>query len=419
MQLSLTQGRTGTTIRGRVPGMVIALTLACAVPSWAQKVTVVEGLTFEQALVQLANPLGTRPVGEAIGLTTALEIATSPFGTSSGGFVFKLDPSTGLLARTTTTFGPSFTERALTSGEGQVSVGATFSATTYDKLSDFSLGRLPLGATASGTAFNSRTLTGDFNLSSKTLAMSGTVGVTENLDVGVVVPMVSLKLEGNTALVAADGTLVRLAEHNGVYSGIGDISALAKYRFVKFKGPDLPDPGGVALLVNMRLPTGDRDNLRGLGVTRTLVGGVFSFGTGKLRPHAQAGFEFWSKSVDVAAGFGTREQVSVRHQVQYAAGVEIEATPKVTLVADFLGQHIRGGGQVGLVTDTPATVLAGVTSVESMVALDEGIRKLLFIPGMKVNLKGKLLLSLNAIITMTNDGLRSKVTPVVGLNLTM
>jgi hypothetical protein len=39
------------------------------------------------------------------------------------------------------------------------------------------------------------------------------------------------------------------------------------------------------------------------------------------------------------------------------------------------------------------------------------------VPGIKVNLKGKLLLSLNALVTVKNNGLHSKVTPVVGLNL--
>ena len=37
---------------------------------------------------------------------------------------------------------------------------------------------------------------------------------------------------------------------------------------------------------------------------------------------------------------------------------------------------------------------------------------------MKVNIIGKLVLSLNALVTMQNNGLHSKVTPVVGLNLT-
>ncbi len=102
------------------------LSLACCTSALAQKVTTVEGLTLTQTLGQLTGPLGSRPVGEAIGLATALEIATAPFGTSSGGFVFKLDPATGLLVRTATTFGPSFAARAITSGEGQVSVGVNF-----------------------------------------------------------------------------------------------------------------------------------------------------------------------------------------------------------------------------------------------------------------------------------------------------
>jgi hypothetical protein len=53
------------------------------------------------------------------------------------------------------------------------------------------------------------------------------------------------------------------------------------------------------------------------------------------------------------------------------------------------------------------------------VAVRDGIRKAMLIPGLKVNLKGKLLLSLNAMFTLTNNGLRPKVTPVAGIFLTM
>ena len=138
MHFSLAQGHpTGTAIRRQAPVLVMILTLAGAAPARAQKITTVEGLTFEQTLVHLANPLGLRPIGESIGLTTALEIATQPLSSSSGGMVFKLDPATGLLARVSSTFGPSFAERALTSGEGKVNIAATFSATSYDKLSKY------------------------------------------------------------------------------------------------------------------------------------------------------------------------------------------------------------------------------------------------------------------------------------------
>lgn len=404
-------------IRRRVPAVVTLLTLAYVSPALAQKVTEIPDLTARQVLVQLAHPSTAAPVGDAVALTSALEIGTAPFGTSSGGFVFKLDPSSGLLARTTTTFGPSFTERALTSGEGQVSVGVTFSSASYDKLGDFSLSSLPVG-TATGTSpVLAGTSTADVKLRVNTVAMSGTLGVTENFDIGVVVPLLSVKLDATSSLINGSGTVARLAETDTVFSGIGDVAAIAKYRVVRFGGADLPDPGGIALLVNMRLPTGSRDNLRGLGVTRTLAGVIVSFGRGRIRPHATAGFEAWSKGVDVAGAPG--ERVSVRHMVQYAAGVEIEAAPKLTLLLDFLGNQIRGGGQVGLGPATPVTNQPGITSAQSLVALGDGIQRALLVPGMKVNLKGKMLLSLNAIITLKNNGLHATVTPVAGINLTM
>jgi hypothetical protein len=380
----------------------------------AQKVTTVSDLTLEQTLVQLTN-VGPRPTGEAIALTTALEIATAPFGTSTGGFVFKLDPSTGLLARTSTTFGPAFTERALTAGEGNVTIGATFSGTTYDKISNFSLSNLPLLSAAGSSAAASRTGTANLNLSSQTLAMSGTIGVTDNLDIGVVVPLVSIKLNGTSALVSGTGNQIRLAETDGKFSGLGDIAATAKFRLVKFKGPDLPDPGGIGLLVTMRLPTGDRNNLRGLGIYRTTIGGVVSAGTGKIRPHGSAGFEYWSDGLRVSTG---TETVTVRHQIQYSGGIEVEAHPKLTLLVDFLGQNIRGGSQVGLVSDTPPAG-SGVSSITSMAALANGIQKALLVPGLKLNIKAKMLVSVNAIVTMHNNGLHSTVTPVVGVSLTM
>jgi hypothetical protein len=93
---------------------VALLTLASVSPALAQKVTTVPDLTGKQVLEQMANQATGGVAGTAIAAATATEIATAPFGTSSGGFNFKLDPASGLLQRTTTSFGPSFVERALT-----------------------------------------------------------------------------------------------------------------------------------------------------------------------------------------------------------------------------------------------------------------------------------------------------------------
>ena len=263
-----------TRIRRHLPGAVMLLTLACPWPALAQKVTTLSDLTAQQVIAALANPATAVRVGDAFALATAIEIATAPLGTPSGGFVFKLDESTGLLARTTTTFGPSFTERALTSGEGQVSVGATFRSTSYDELSGFSLSALPVGSATATTPIASGTSTARVTLKSQTLAMSGIVGVTDNFDIGVVVPIVSIKLSGTSSLVDGNGTLARLAEADTSFSGIGDVAAHCEVPLSSSSRVAIcPTRVAIALLVTMRLPTGDRDNLRGLGITRTLVVG--------------------------------------------------------------------------------------------------------------------------------------------------
>jgi hypothetical protein len=99
--------------------------------------------------------------------------------------------------------------------------------------------------------------------------------------------------------------------------------------------------------------------------------------------------------------------------------VELEATPKVTILADFLGRHILGGGKIGYRTDavapSSALGLIGATSVESMVGLDKGIQKLVLVPGVKVNIKGNLLLSLSALATLRDTGLHDRIIPVAGL----
>jgi hypothetical protein len=159
--------------------------------------------------------------------------------------------------------------------------------------------------------------------------------------------------------------------------------------------------------------------LRGLGVTRTLVALVYSSGQGRFRPHVNGGFEVWSDGVDLIVSFDPRRPtIEARHQIQFAGGFEYEATPKMTLLIDLLGRHILGAGKVGYQTQTPTTPIGGVTQLESMVAMPEGIRKLTLAPGLKLNVKGNMLVSLNVLTTLYDSGLHAPIVPVIGVDLT-
>jgi hypothetical protein len=395
-------------------GSSIAASAQTPAPPDPGTTTTIPELTLGNTIVQMVRPVGATHVGEALGLATKLSVGTAPFGSSSGGFLIKLDPSTGLQVRTATTFGPAFAERALTSGEGSVSVGVSYLYSNLEHLDDLSLENLQVRSATGTTAANSRSGVANLTLSSKTIVMAARMGVTDKLDLGVYIPFVSLKLNGTSSLV--DGTNKTLVYGTGtdLAKGVGDVAGLVKYRFVSF-GNDLPDPGGLAVMATLRFPTGDKDNLRGLGVTRTALTFIASSGTGRFRPHANGGFEYWSDGVSVASD-NPASTVTAQHQVQYAAGFELEAAPKVTVLLDLIGANILGGGRVGMKPDT--TLPSGIASSSSLVALPEGISKLSLAPGLKANIKAKLLFSVNVLIALHDTGLHATVTPMAGLDLT-
>jgi hypothetical protein len=104
--------------------------------------------------------------------------------------------------------------------------------------------------------------------------------------------------------------------------------------------------------------------------------------------------------------------------VQYAAGLEFEAGPRVTLLADFLGRHVLGGGTVAFENVPVPRAFPNVTSLDVAVATTTGIRKMTLAPGLKWNVKGGLVFSGNALIPLWDNGLHDFFTPVIGLDWT-
>ena len=78
----------------------------------------------------LTNPV----VGivQAFNTQLATQFATFPLGTSTGGFTYALDESLGTFTRSSGSFGPAFSERALTIGQGRLSLGFNYQHTRYN-----------------------------------------------------------------------------------------------------------------------------------------------------------------------------------------------------------------------------------------------------------------------------------------------
>ena len=257
-----------------------------------------------------------------------------PSARSTGAFNFIFDPQLGIFTRSTTSFGPAFSSRSLTTGRNHFSGGFNYLHVGYDSYAGMNLrnGELSFVRNVQGPPQLPRDSALTLDLSSDTVVAFGNFGVTDNLDVGIVVPWIRVSMSGQMGLFNAAGvdlTGGSLRIPRATSTGIGDVSITGKYRVLR------QGEGGVAAIVQVHLPTGDPNNLRGVGLTRTMIGGAWSMG-GRVSPHVNLGYDFWSD--------GIGEDPEIKNQAVYALGAEFQVTPKVTAVLDLVGRRLFGAG---------------------------------------------------------------------------
>jgi hypothetical protein len=359
------------------------------------------------------------------------QLATFPIGSSSGGFTYTYDPTVRSFKRSTNSFGPAFAERALTIGKGKVSVGANYQHSSYDSFEGQTLDNgsikfyLKHADVPGNNFFEGDVIQESMRLTIKsdTFAMFANYGVSNRLDVGVAVPIVSVKLDA-----AMDAKILRLATaginppihafqngtdsetftDSGSASGIGDVLLRGKYRLYDTAG------GGLAVALDLRLPTGDDQNLLGLGVTQAKLQFVGSTEAGRFSPHVNFGYSFTGSS-------STAALANPSDEVNYTFGSEYAAMARLTVNADVVGRTLRGAGRLTADQQTFTFVnqagVAGSTTLPAFsVNSDASLNLVVGAFGVKWNPTGNLLISANVLLPFTNAGLRAKLTPVIGVD---
>ena len=190
-------------------------------------------------------------------------LATLPVGSSSGGFTYTFNPTLGTFSRSSQSFGPLFAERALTIGRDRGSLGVGFQRSTYDTFEGKNLRQRDIkfyiqhidccGSSGTAAPDGSRlspAFEGDIieaalalRLTTQTAVFYATYGLTDRLDLGVAVPLVSIDLEAsirtrierlataaNPAIHRFDGddSDERLFTSFASATGLGDIVLRAK-----------------------------------------------------------------------------------------------------------------------------------------------------------------------------------------------
>jgi hypothetical protein len=376
---------------------VLALLLSASTASAQQSLADAVSFLMTNQAVQTGDFERDRTAADAARDTVIrallVNVTNAPFGTSSGGFLYRLNPALGTVERASANFGGFFVERALLAGEGTASFGITTSVAEYNKLDGHDLHDGTFVTTANqfrgDTApFDTESVT--MNLRSNTVNFWANVGVTDDLELSAVVPVTRITLDGTRVNVYRGTSLVE-STATGSASGLGDIALRAKYGFLH---------SGIASLAasgEIRLPTGDEKNLLGAGSTAVRILGIASFETGAVGIHANGG---------IVRG-GASDEVII------SGAMAAALHPRATLAMEVMRRWVSALRPLDLI-GAPHPTVGGVDTFR-LTAGPDAAALMTASTGIKWNVTDTVVLSGQLQWALNARGLTAAVTPTVAL----
>jgi hypothetical protein len=330
---------------------------------------------------------------DSISRALLVNLASVPLGTSSGGFLYRLNPQLGTMERASESFGAFFVERALTAGAGQASLGVAGYTAGFNRLNGANLRDGSFVTVANqfideSTPFDTDSLT--LRVRTNTLTVFGAFGITDALEVGAAVPFVQLRVDGERQNVYFGDPFVQ-ASGSATASGLGDIALRAKYRLL------VSDAGAFAVAGEMRLPTGDDANLLGAGSTTYRMLAIGSYDAGRFGLHGNGGVVFG----------GASDEFNLAGAATYAV------RPTVTLTGEMLMRRVSELRELTLVS-APHPTKANVDTLRLAAGADS-MTLTTAVAGMKWNLRRTLVLGAHVAFPLARRGLTSTLTPTVSL----
>ena len=304
-------------------------------------------------------------------ITSAISgsVADFPFSSASGGATFRFEG--GMPVRTSVSPGPIFAERAQTLGRGRALVGASYNSFHYSTLRGVDLNDIPLVFTHANTdspACDSVVgadcapmgvpqlendimlfrLSLDVNVKLTSFVL--TYGLTDRVDIGVALPIVSTSMHGTSnaeivpfggptvahffAGTPADPVLSATRSVEGSATGLGDVAVRMKANLRH------TEQTSVALLADARFPTGSEDDLLGSGHFSGRLLAVMSARHGSFSPHVNLGYLY--------RGGGTRTDA-----VTATLGFDHLMSSWATVAVDLVSQLQVGDSKL----EVPGTIL--------------------------------------------------------------
>jgi hypothetical protein len=341
----------------------------------------------------------------------------------------------GVPTPSSNSFGPIFAERGQTLGAGRLNAGVNYSRLSFSSLRGIPLDRVELTFVHENSDFPNCNaifggdcsqygfplwehdlihLTLDLDMEAEVRAFYATFGLTDWLDVGFALPVVSFRMNGLSAARiqlanglpalhffggTPDAPILTAEKHTSARStGVGDLAGRLKARI---HGGNVLD---LALLGEIRVPTGREEDFLGTGSVNAR--GVFI---------ASALFDDFSPHVNI--GFGYRGAELDENVMEVIAGFDHRLSSMATLAVDVLGAFKLGEEKVGF--PEPIVIPGGYRQVVSRTNIpmrrDDVVDGSV---GFKFRAGTGLTVITNLLFPLNQGGLRTSPTPMFGLEYT-
>lgn len=340
------------------------------------------------------------------------QIGQLPLATPASGFLFTFDRLKGVYTDSQESFGPLLAERAETIGRHKLYLAFTYQRFNFSEIDGNSLNNLPLLFLFS-RGQTPQVVTSTHNRVDAKIdqfVSFATFGITRRIDLSLAIPIEKVSMGASATGTEYSTTNTAKASFTeflpGSASGIGDMVVSAKGTLMK------AEKLGLAVGGEFRLPTGDEQNFLGSGAFGAKPYFVVAR-SGKVAPHLNVGYQ-WNTKSNLAADQRGKEFLPA--SFDYAAGVDIGLTKRLTVVADWVGQLYFDAPQVSSPRSIASTVNNQVVSFPSVVLVKDSYQVNSLALGIKANPTGHLLATANLTLKVGDGGLRTRVIPLAGIS---
>jgi hypothetical protein len=346
------------------------------------------------------------------------QLTLLPLPSPASGISLVFDTSLGVVTRKTQSLGPLFAERAETVGRHKIFLELDYQRFEFSSIDNTNLKHIPIVFEACDQPFtqNGTFCPGNFTVAAtdnrldlkiNQVTASATFGLTKNLDISILIPIINTTegydLNSVNTIQGSSGVFKPGSVSSGA-SGIGDLTFRGKgtlYQTEHF---------GIAAGTDIRFPTGDELNFLGSGAWGVRPFLVASY-QWRISPHANVAYQWNGNSVlgNPNAGSAGQAGKQLPGSLQYSLGVDLAASKKVTIAADFLSFRLFNALRLSQVNPFG---YPSVSPTRNDFTTSDGTI------GVKVNPVTNLILNANVDFKLDHNGLRHKPAPLLGASYT-